>query len=99
MYQGSKLTVVGKITIRQAGDWHERPLKPAFLGLAEWSSTAAASALSPFTGLLLTFKWKLAEIGGDHVCIYLGDLGDPPRAHWVSPAELRAKRADCEGSR
>jgi hypothetical protein len=95
----SKLPVVGKPAVPRESARHERPSKPAFSNLAEWSATAAASVSRAFTELLSAFNRKLGEISGDRVCIYLVNPGDRPNVHRVRPAGSRAKRVDHEGCR
>jgi hypothetical protein len=99
MYQRSKLPVVRKPVIPKGSARHERPSKPIFLNLAEWSAIAAASVARAFTELLSAFNQKLGEISGDRVCIHLVSAVDRPRVHLVRPAGLRSKRADREGRR
>jgi hypothetical protein len=65
MYQRSKLSVIGKPVIPKGGARHERPSKPTFLNLAEWSAIAAANASRALTELVSAFDRKLVEISGD----------------------------------
>ncbi len=99
MDQRSKLPVVGEPAIPNESARHERPSKPAFLNLAEWSAIAAVSASRAFIELLSAFNRKLGEISGDRVCIHLVNPGDRPSVHRVRPAGFRAKRVDREGCR
>ena len=99
MYQRTKLPVVRKPATPKGSARHERPSKPVFLNLAEWSAIAAAGASRAFTGLLSAFNRKLGEISGDRVCIHFVSAGDRPRVYLLRPARLRPKRANREGCR
>ena len=78
---------------------HEKPLKPTFLDLVEWSAIAAASASRAVTELLSAFNRKLGETSDDRLCIHLVNPADRPRVDRVRPGGLRAKRAGREGRR
>ena len=98
MYQRTKLTFVREPPIPKKRVRHERPSKPIFLNLAEWSATAAGASRA-FTELLSAFKRKFGEISGDRVCVHFVSDGDRPRVYLLRPAGLRPKRADRERCR